>query len=68
MRSLNDIIGGLLGGKSAKPRKRRVMEAKPRPLGEAVARGLPASPIWASRASYCLARSAAWSWSPGSWP
>jgi len=41
MRSLNDIIGGLLGGKSAKPRKRRVMEAKPRPLGEAVARGLP---------------------------
>lgn len=41
MRSLNEIIGGLLGGKGAKPRKRRVMEAKPRPLGEAVARGLP---------------------------
>ncbi|PWR18052.1 cell division protein FtsQ/DivIB [Zavarzinia compransoris] len=41
MRSLNDIIGGLLGGKPGKPRKRRVMEARRRPLGEAVARGLP---------------------------
>lgn len=42
MRSLGGMVGGLFGqGKAPKRRKRRVMEAKPRPLSEAVARGMP---------------------------
>lgn len=40
---MRSLIGGIFGAdKGAAPKRRRVMAAKPRPLGEAVARGLPA--------------------------
>lgn len=58
MRSLGGMVGGLFGqGKTPKHRKRRVMAAKPRPLGEAVARGLPglAQLGWRGRAVLGLA-------------
>lgn len=63
MRSLGGMIGGLFGqDKGPKRRKRRVMEAKPRPLSEAMVRGFPglAQLGWRGKAvlgvaGFCLA-------------